>query len=154
LLIADEPTTALDVTIQAQILRLMRQLQQETQTSILLITHDLGVVNEMADRVAVMYAGKVVEAGSRETILSNPVHPYTKGLLAAIPARASRGQPLHEIEGVVPPPAKWPAGCRFCTRCPEVLEECPDVPAPRLVVGPDHFAYCHAVAQAQGDVKP
>ncbi len=146
LLIADEPTTALDVTIQAQILRLMRQLQAEMDTSILLITHDLGVVNEMADRVAVMYAGRIVEEGSRQQVLGSPAHPYTKGLLAAIPARAARGAPLYEIAGVVPPPSRWPVGCRFCTRCDEVLDYCAERPAPEIEVADGHRAYCHALA--------
>lgn len=147
-LVADEPTTALDVTIQAQILRLMRELQQQTRTAILLITHDLGVVNEMADRVAVMYAGRIVEFGSRRSVLSEPTHPYTRGLLAAIPARAVRGEPLHEIEGVVPPPSQWAAGCRFCTRCPEVLDHCGDQVAPAVTIGADHVAFCHARAES------
>jgi peptide/nickel transport system ATP-binding protein len=154
LLIADEPTTALDVTIQAQILRMMRELQQETGTSILLITHDLGVVNEMADRVAVMYAGRIVEVGDRESVLAGPSHPYTKGLLAAMPARAKRGDPLHEIVGVVPPPATWPVGCRFCTRCPEVLGHCAEVPAPAVVVGEDHVSYCHAIGGTSAGGAP
>jgi oligopeptide/dipeptide ABC transporter ATP-binding protein len=147
LLIADEPTTALDVTIQAQILRLMQQLQQEMQTSILLITHNLGVVNELSDRVAVMYAGKVVELGSRQAILARAEHPYTQGLLAAMPARARSGEPLHEIEGVVPPPARWPKGCRFCTRCPEVLDVCREEPPPLVALDGSHTTCCHAVAR-------
>ena len=153
LLIADEPTTALDVTIQAQILRLMRELQTELQTAILLITHDLGVVNEMADRVAVMYAGRIVEVGSRERVLAHPAHPYTKGLLAAIPARASRGAPLYEIQGVVPPPASWPRGCRFCTRCPEVLDQCAGEVAPEVEVHEEQRAFCHALARRREEQR-
>ena len=110
LLIADEPTTALDVTIQAQILELMRELQRESSTAILLITHDLGVVNELADRIAVMYAGQIVEEGDRETVLSRARHPYTQGLLRSIPSLAVRGERLAEIAGVVPQPLEWPAG--------------------------------------------
>ena len=147
LLIADEPTTALDVTIQAQILGLMRELQQQTQTSTLLITHNLGVVNELADRVAVMYAGKLVELGTRQAILGRAQHPYTQGLLAAMPARARSGEPLHEIEGVVPPPAQWPQGCRFCTRCPQVLSVCREEPAPLVTLDDSHTTACHAVAR-------
>lgn len=143
-LLADEPTTALDVTIQAQILRLLRELQAETKAAILLITHDLGVVNEMADRVAVMYAGRIVEAGARQAVLGAPQHPYTQGLLAAMPGRARRGERLHEIAGVVPPPAAWTAGCRFAGRCPEVLTHCAEIPPPRVSLGAGHDVFCHA----------
>ena len=125
LLIADEPTTALDVTIQAQILDLMRKLQEESHTSILLITHDLGVVAEMADRVIVMYAGKVVEEGEVTAIFKNPLHPYTKGLLGSIPRLDWRRRTmLPSIEGVVPNPLEFPAGCRFNPRCPDAGERC------------------------------
>jgi peptide/nickel transport system ATP-binding protein/oligopeptide transport system ATP-binding protein len=127
LLIADEPTTALDVTIQAQILQLLRELQRDFGSSILLITHDLGVVNELADRIAVMYAGRIIERGLREEVLSAPRHPYTQGLLRSIPALAQRGQRLTEIPGVVPRPSNWPKGCRFCTRCPRAFEPCPEI---------------------------
>lgn len=123
-IVADEPTTALDVTIQAQILELLRELQRESKTAVLLITHDLGVVNQLADEVAVMYAGRVVEHASREVLLEAPSHPYTRGLLSALPSRAKPGARLHEIEGSVPSPAHWPAGCRFAPRCPEAIERC------------------------------
>jgi peptide/nickel transport system ATP-binding protein len=145
LLIADEPTTALDVTIQAQILELLRELQQESKTAILLITHDLGVVNELADRIVVMYAGKVAEHGARADVLRGAQHPYTKGLLRAIPALARKGEPLHEITGTVPAPRDYPKGCRFCTRCPEAFEPCPDVVPAATLLGPGHEVYCHAV---------
>lgn len=145
LLIADEPTTALDVTIQAQILHLMRKLRDEFGTSVLLITHDLGVVNELADKVAVMYAGKVVEQGTRTDILSRPEHPYTQGLLSSMPSRARPGERLHEIPGVVPPPAEWPIGCRFCTRCERVFEPCREILPLPFAVGPGHFVCCHDV---------
>ncbi len=145
LLIADEPTTALDVTIQAQIIALLRELQQDTKTAILLITHDLGVVNELSDRIVVMYAGCVAETGTREEILRNPKHPYTKGLLRSMPALATRGDRLTEIPGVVPPPNEWAKGCHFCTRCPRVFQPCPDiVPAP-TVISKTQTVYCHAV---------
>jgi peptide/nickel transport system ATP-binding protein len=146
LLIADEPTTALDVTIQAQILRLLRELKREFHTAILLITHDLGVVNELADHICVMYAGKIVERGTRHEILANPQHPYTQGLLRSMPARAVRGQRLHEIEGVVPPPASWPKGCRFCTRCPRAFEPCLEIVPQATVCSPTQLVHCHAVA--------
>lgn len=145
LLIADEPTTALDVTIQAQILSLMRELQRDFDTSILLITHDLGVVNETADRVAVMYAGRIVEQGTRPEVLASPRHPYTQGLLAALPGRAQRAQRLHEIPGVVPQPSEWPKGCRFCTRCPRVFEPCAEIVPGATRLSPTHHVHCHAV---------
>jgi oligopeptide/dipeptide ABC transporter ATP-binding protein len=146
LLIADEPTTALDVTIQAQILELMRDLQRDLGTAILLITHDLGVVNELSDRIAVMYAGRMVEEGTREEVLGAPRHPYTQGLLRAIPSLARPGEPLYEIEGVVPSPGEWPAGCRFATRCTRVLERCEsDVPE-KTRLSATHDARCHVVA--------
>jgi peptide/nickel transport system ATP-binding protein len=147
LLIADEPTTALDVTIQAQILELLRELQQESKTAILLITHDLGVVNELADRIVVMYAGKVAEQGARVDVLRDAQHPYTKGLLRAMPALARKGEPLYEIKGTVPAPQNYPKGCRFCTRCPEVLPVCPDVMPGFTVIQPGHDVACHAVEQ-------
>jgi peptide/nickel transport system ATP-binding protein/oligopeptide transport system ATP-binding protein len=149
LLIADEPTTALDVTIQAQILELLRELQRELGTAILLITHDLGVVNELADRVAVMYAGKLVEEGTREGILSGGRHPYTEGLLRSIPSRARRGERLAEIAGVVPSPRDWPPGCRFSTRCPRVLEPCRREAPGLTQLSPQHGTRCHAVAQEE-----
>jgi oligopeptide/dipeptide ABC transporter ATP-binding protein len=147
LLIADEPTTALDVTIQAQILELLRELQRESGTAILLITHDLGVVNELSDRVAVMYAGKIVEQGSRGDVLGAPRHPYTRGLLRSIPALAEPGEPLAEIPGVVPPPAEWPAGCRFATRCPVRFEPCRDQLPEATALDPMHTAWCHDAAR-------
>lgn len=124
LLIADEPTTALDVTIQAQILDLMRRLQQELGMAILLITHDLGVVAEMADDVVVMYAGQVVEYSDVKTIFSSPQHPYTRGLMQSIPRVDIRQDRLYVIEGVVPNPTDFPQGCRFAPRCPQASKEC------------------------------
>jgi len=147
LLIADEPTTALDVTIQAQILELLRELQRETGMSILLITHDLGVVNELADRVAVMYAGRVVETGTRLDLLSAPVHPYTQVLLRSNPALCQPGQRLPEIPGVVPPATEWPAGCRFANRCERVIEVCEREIPEATRIGETQFACCHAVAE-------
>jgi peptide/nickel transport system ATP-binding protein len=145
-LIADEPTTALDVTIQAQILQLLRELQQQTRTAILLITHDLGVVNELADRVAVMYGGRIVEEGSRRAVLGAPRHPYTQGLLRSIPGRAHPGERLAEIPGTVPPPRAWPPGCRFATRCPRVMPDCAERVPGATVLADGHRAFCFAVA--------
>lgn len=124
LLIADEPTTALDVTIQAQILSLMNKLKNETGTSIMLITHDLGVVAQVADNVNVMYAGKVVETAPVEELFSNPKHPYTVGLMNSMPSLAEEGKRLNTIEGSVPNPLYLPKGCYFADRCPYVTDRC------------------------------
>ncbi len=147
LLIADEPTTALDVTIQAQILALLRELQRELGTAILLITHDLGVVNELADRVAVMYAGRIVETGPREALLSAPAHPYTRGLLRAIPSLAAPGEALHEIAGVVPSARDWGVGCRFASRCADVMPHCRTQSPPQIEVARDRSAACFLHAE-------
>jgi oligopeptide/dipeptide ABC transporter ATP-binding protein len=151
LLIADEPTTALDVTIQAQILELLRELQRESGMSILLITHDLGVVNELADRVAVMYAGRVVETGTRLELLRHPAHPYTQGLLKSNPALSQPGQPLPEIPGVVPPAEEWPEGCRFANRCERVIDVCRREVPPATHLSETQFACCHALAEERRD---
>jgi peptide/nickel transport system ATP-binding protein len=124
LLIADEPTTALDVTIQAQILNLMKQLNQEQGTAILLITHDLGVVAEVCERVLVMYAGKVVEEGDVRSILKDPQHPYTQGLIASVPKRKERSQRLYSIPGTVPKPGSLKRGCAFAPRCTLAFDSC------------------------------
>ncbi|MBN2033454.1 MAG: ABC transporter ATP-binding protein [Deltaproteobacteria bacterium] len=127
LIFADEPTTALDVTIQAQILNLMQDLKQEFHTSIVLITHDLGVIAEMASRVIVMYAGQVVEEAPVRELFKNPRHPYTQGLLGSVPVigkKAKMGRRLQEIPGVVPGPLETPGGCRFHPRCPKVADLC------------------------------
>jgi peptide/nickel transport system ATP-binding protein/oligopeptide transport system ATP-binding protein len=150
LLIADEPTTALDVTIQAQILELLREVRDQFATAILLITHDLGVVNELADRIAVMYAGRVAEEGTREEVLAAPRHPYTQGLLASIPSRARPGEPLAEIAGVVPSASEWPKGCRFASRCPRVVDVCREVPPEPVALSETHRAWCHIVAREEG----
>jgi oligopeptide/dipeptide ABC transporter ATP-binding protein len=118
LLIADEPTTALDVTVQAQILALIRSIQMETRMAVLLITHDLAVVSQVSDKVAVMYAGQIVESGPTQKILKEPSHPYTKGLLASRPSRLRRGEDLTVIGGRVPEAVSWPPACRFEPRCP------------------------------------
>ncbi|MBA3235130.1 MAG: ABC transporter ATP-binding protein [Chloroflexi bacterium] len=125
LLIADEPTTALDVTIQAQIIALLAELRERLDMSMLLITHDLGVVSQIADHVVVMYAGRVVEQGATADILAHPQHPYTEALLSSIPGVATeRGQPLPVIRGAVPSPYDWPVGCRFAPRCTYVFDRC------------------------------
>jgi peptide/nickel transport system ATP-binding protein len=133
LLIADEPTTALDVTIQAQILELIRATQEETGAALMLITHDLGVVAQMVDEVMVMYAGRVVERGTAEEVLLEPRHPYTEGLLASIPTRSMRGRRLNVIRGTVPNPFNMPSGCNFAPRCPYRFPAC-DEHDPRLGV--------------------
>jgi len=150
LLIADEPTTALDVTIQAQILELLRELQQDLGTAILLITHDLGVVNELADRIAVMYAGRLVEEGTRVEVLAHARHPYTIGLLRSVPARGTRHVPLAEIPGVVPPPSQWPDGCRFYSRCTRRWELCRRIQPKVTHLSPTHTTRCYAVAEDLG----
>ncbi len=128
LLIADEPTTALDVTIQAQILNLMEELKKEYQTSMLLITHDLGIVAEMCDRVAIMYAGEVVESGSVEQIYSSPLHPYTQGLFESVPSLDDDKHRLTPIEGLMPDPTDLPQGCSFHPRCLYATEQCKECP--------------------------
>lgn len=141
--IADEPTTALDVTIQAQILELMQGLQQEMGMAIMLITHDLGVIAEMCNDVVVMYAGRVAEAGPVEKIFASPSHPYTRGLLASIPRlEDERKTTLATIEGMVPSLADMPVGCRFQNRCPYRTEICQQQP-PVEKVGPGHTVACH-----------
>ena len=144
LLIADEPTTALDVTIQAQILELIQRLQQELQMAVLLITHDLGVVANIADRVAVMYAGKIAETGTWEQLYKTPQHPYTVKLLESTPARDKRGMELHTITGRVPKATEYNDGCRFAERCPKVMGECENiVPMLQAVKDDGHSVACH-----------
>jgi len=141
LLIADEPTTALDVTIQAQILDLLRTLQDETRAALILITHDLGVVAEMADKVAVMYGGRIVEMGSVARIFSDPQHPYTIGLMSSMPSLGARTDRLITVPGAVPQPGAMPAGCRFATRCPFRVAGCDAVP-PLTPISGDHSVAC------------
>jgi peptide/nickel transport system ATP-binding protein/oligopeptide transport system ATP-binding protein len=141
LLIADEPTTALDVTIQAQILQLMRDLREKNRMAIMLITHDLGVVAEMADEVVVMYSGKVVERGDVRTIFGSPHHPYTQGLLHSIPRLDERVGRLEVIKGTVPSPYNLPTGCHFKRRCPRRMPICDTAP-PFRDVGADHVSRC------------
>ncbi|MFV0472669.1 MAG: ABC transporter ATP-binding protein [Pikeienuella sp.] len=142
ILIADEPTTALDVTIQQQILELMRDLQERTGTAILMITHDLGVVAETCDAVVVMYAGSVVESGPADAIFSDPQHPYTIGLMAAVPRMDSDKGRLATIPGSVPPPWREPPGCRFASRCPLAGDRCRHEAPPLSVIAAEHAVAC------------
>jgi peptide/nickel transport system ATP-binding protein len=149
LLIADEPTTALDVTIQAQILKLMRELQEETGTSILMITHNLGVVAEICDRVGVMYAGNIVEIGSTDEIFAQPLHPYTQGLMNSIPKLTENVTHLEVIKGSVPNLLHPPPGCRFHPRCPFAMQICSEVKPVLQDIVKDHRVACHLY----GEVK-
>ena len=142
LLIADEPTTALDATIQAQILDLLRGLQRELGMAVILITHDLGVVSDVAHRVLVMYGGKVVETAPSEAIFAQPLHPYTEGLLASIPRLEGPISRLDAIPGQVPPPDAMPPGCRFAPRCRYAAEPCRAAPPPLSPRGPGRAAAC------------
>ena len=142
LLIADEPTTALDVTIQAQILKLIQQMQKEHNMAVLIITHNLRVVNQVADRVMVMYAGKIVEKASREDLFRDPQHPYTQMLLKSIPGEEVRGQVLAEIPGRVPPATQFPDHCRFADRCPRCFPDCKKREPNLMDVYENHKAAC------------
>jgi peptide/nickel transport system ATP-binding protein len=144
LLIADEPTTALDVTIQAQILELLNQLKAELGMAVMLITHDLGVVADTAARVAVMYAGRVVEEAPVLELFANPLHPYTQGLLASIPRieKSERRPRLQAIPGMVPDMLELPRGCKFQERCTKIFEPCRGEEPPLKAVKPDHFVRC------------
>jgi len=142
LLIADEPTTALDVTLQAQILDLMRELKAASGAAIILITHDLGVVAEVCDEVAVMYAGEIVERAAVGELFASPQHPYTVGLLGSIPRLGRRAAHLATIEGMVPNMTKPPSGCRFAARCPFVGDACVKAPPPLAQLNPTHWSRC------------
>ena len=141
LIIADEPTTALDVTIQAQILDLLREINRESGTAVLMITHDLGVISEMCDRVLVMYAGHVVESAPKRPLFESPRHPYTRGLLDSIPKLDETRGELSYIPGIVPSPQHFPAGCRFSTRCERALPKCATEVPPTFQVG-DSLVKC------------
>ena len=152
LLIADEPTTALDVTVQSQILDLLDNLRKERNMAVILISHNLGVVSRLADRIAVMYAGKIVETGSAEDVLFSPAHPYTRALISAIPVLGSKETRLNTIPGMVPAPGNFPAGCRFygrCTHCtslPETLQNrCASVTPEVCEINGQHSVWCHAL---------
>lgn len=143
LLIADEPTTALDVTIQAQILELMQDVKNKFNSSILLITHDLGVVAEMADRVMVMYGGQIVEEATTEKLFENTMHPYTTGLLGSIPKIEDERDRLEQIPGQVPPAHNFPKGCRFAPRCSKAMPHCSEAPPELIEVEPGHKVRCY-----------
>ncbi len=146
LLIADEPTTALDVTVQAQILELLDRLRRERGLAVLLITHDLGIVAGRADRVLVMYGGRIVEAAETTPLFAAPAHPYTRGLFASIPRLTGDGGRLVPIAGTVPPPDQWPEGCRFHPRCPVAIAQCAAERPPLAPVGDHHLAACWVAA--------
>ena len=149
LLIADEPTTALDVTIQAQVLELMRKLKEQYQTSMIMITHDLGIVAEICDYVAVMYAGNIVEYGRLEQIFHRPSHPYTKGLFDCIPNMLDEEMKLVPIHGLTPDPTNLPKGCHFNPRCPYATEKCCQQVPEMYEVEPGHFVQCHLVKEGK-----
>lgn len=153
ILIADEPTTALDVTVQAQITDLMKHFQREYNMSIIYITHDMGVIAEMADTIAVMYLGRVVESGSVRAIFKNPIHPYTRGLLNSMPVLGQKtGEKLQAIEGNVPVPLDPPQECGFCSRCLERSEECGEGVPELVEVEPEHFVRCfHHQGERKGE---
>jgi peptide/nickel transport system ATP-binding protein len=142
LLLADEPTTALDVTIQAQVLEMMQSLKEKVETSFVLITHDLGVVAEFCDRVAVVYAGEIVERGTAEDIFDHANHPYTLGLFASLPKLDATEKRLKPIKGLMPDPTNLPDGCRFCDRCPSAKEECSKSSPKETEIAPGHAVKC------------
>jgi oligopeptide/dipeptide ABC transporter ATP-binding protein len=154
LIIADEPTTALDVTIQAQILELLADLQRRLGASILMITHDLGVIAEMASRVIVMYAGEVVEEAPVRELFAAAHHPYTEGLLTAMPRVGQSRERLTVIPGTVPPPTAWPAGCRFRDRCPYSWDRCASEHPPLYDIAPGHTSRCHLAVEPERRAHP
>jgi oligopeptide/dipeptide ABC transporter ATP-binding protein len=152
LLIADEPTTALDVTIQARILELIAELQERLETSVLYISHDLSLVKEICDRVVVMYAGRIIETGTTEEVFSAPKHPYTRGLMAAVPSAHHRRGELAAIEGTVPELVDPSPACRFNTRCPFAVDICRTVDPEVVAVGGEHTVACFAYNTSDGSV--
>ena len=153
LIIADEPTTALDVSVQAQIIELLKKLAKESHSGVLLVTHDMGVIAETADRVAVMYSGRIVEIGPVAEVIHNPKHPYTQGLMAAIPDMSEDAEFLHQIEGAMPNLANIPAGCAFHDRCPRKLEKC-SCERPQLVKAAwDHKVACWLINNVSSEIS-
>ena len=151
LLIADEPTTALDVTIQAQVLMMIRDLRDRLGTSMIMITHDLGIVAQTCDNVAVMYAGEIIEMGSAEDIFTCPIHhPYTDGLFGSLPNLKEKTERLHPIAGLMPDPTNLPKGCKFAPRCDKCMEICKEVP-PEVYVDGTHSIRCHLYCQKKED---
>ena len=150
-LIADEPTTALDVTIQAQVLELMKKLKAQYQTAMVMITHDLGIVAEICDYVAIMYAGEIVEYGTREHIFNHTGHPYTKGLFACIPDIFTEQNELVPINGLTPDPTDLPVGCRFHPRCPYATEQCAKEHPANFEIEPGHYVACHLARSGGND---
>lgn len=144
LLFADEPTTALDVTIQAQVLELMCQLKQKYQMAMVFITHDLGIVAEICDEVAVMYAGSIIERGTLEEVFNHTKHPYTEGLFNSLPKISNREESLHPIPGLMPDPTRLPSGCAFAPRCPYARKECIDTPQKERFFSDTHGVLCSA----------
>ncbi len=158
LLIADEPTTALDVTIQAQILELIDRLRKENNMAVILVTHNLGIVSQLADEVSVMYAGNIVEAGKADEVIRRPRHPYTAALLKAVPKLGGQNKRLAAIKGSVPSPDKFPAGCRFFGRCElcdtlsgEKQQRCATLVPPLIDIGEQHLCRCHEVSPCRND---
>ena len=147
ILIADEPTTALDVTIQAQVLDMIRELKRKYNMSMIMITHDLGIVAEICDTVAIVYAGHIVEYGTLEDIFNHTAHPYTVGLFGSLPNMDDRTQRLKPIPGLMPDPTKLPAGCPFCPRCPHATEKCKTIPPEFVNIGGDHIVACHLLKE-------
>jgi peptide/nickel transport system ATP-binding protein len=147
LLLADEPTTALDVTIQAQVLEMINTLKVKFSTSMILITHDLGVVAETCEKVAVIYAGEIVESGSKEQIFRHPLHPYTLGLFGSLPKLGDDSKRLSPIQGLPPDPTHLPGGCKFCPRCPKDCSEGNEQSAALIEVEPGHFVRCHKMTK-------
>ena len=145
LLLADEPTTALDVTIQAQVLDMMRDLKAKLGTSVILITHDFGVVADFCSSVAVAYAGEIIERGSVDRIFNNPSHPYTQGLFNSLPSLETTSRRLKPIKGLMPDPSDLPAGCRFCERCDYATERCAKAAPEVTEIEPGHFVKCYRV---------
>jgi peptide/nickel transport system ATP-binding protein len=149
LLLADEPTTALDVTIQAQVLKMMNDLKVKFNTAMILITHDLGIVAESCDKVAIMYAGEIVESGTTEQIYENTKHPYTEGLFGSIPSLDEDVDRLKPIKGLMPDPSNLPDGCSFHPRCPYATEECGKINPATIEIEPGHFVKCLRYAEAK-----
>ena len=153
LIIADEPTTALDVSVQAQIIELLKKLAKESHSGVLLVTHDMGVIAETADRVAVMYSGRIVEIGPVAEVIHNPKHPYTQGLMAAIPDMSEDAEFLHQIEGAMPNLANIPTGCAFHDRCPRKLEKC-SCERPQLIKAAcDHKVACWLINSVSSEIS-